>query len=119
VAVVQSNVTSNLLSYYEHVLKSLLERKREALDGGLFRRSVDKKDLDLQWIPINLCLQEFFVNDTNRDEGTHILLYIVLFSIVYSISCLTYDSFVIASNNGWCIRCTRDGIQIATDTAST
>ncbi|KAG0229834.1 Inositol polyphosphate 4-phosphatase type II [Actinomortierella wolfii] len=60
----QTGIHRNVKMYYERMLKRLDQKIQEnmASGQGMFRRSSEKREEALQWVPLNCCVQEFFVH---------------------------------------------------------
>ncbi|KAF9390445.1 Phosphatidylinositol 3,4,5-trisphosphate-dependent Rac exchanger 2 protein [Podila verticillata] len=55
----------NIEVYYETMIQKVEQKLRENMEVGQgpFRRSPEKKDESVQWIPMNCCIQELLVHD--------------------------------------------------------
>ncbi|KAF9585332.1 Phosphatidylinositol 3,4,5-trisphosphate-dependent Rac exchanger 2 protein [Lunasporangiospora selenospora] len=61
----QISAHRNIAIYYENMIQKVEQKLRGNIETGQgpFRRSQEKKEEALQWIPLNCCMQEFLVHD--------------------------------------------------------
>lgn len=61
----QISAHRNIRVFYENMTQKVEQRLRENMEVGQgpFRRSQEKKDESVQWIPINCCIQDLLVHD--------------------------------------------------------
>ncbi|KAF8941068.1 Inositol polyphosphate 4-phosphatase type II [Haplosporangium gracile] len=63
----QISAHRNIEVYYQNMVAKMEQKLKENIEvgQGAFRRSPEKKDESVQWVPLNCCMQEFLV----RDDG--------------------------------------------------
>ncbi|KAF9109773.1 Phosphatidylinositol 3,4,5-trisphosphate-dependent Rac exchanger 2 protein [Mortierella sp. AM989] len=61
----QISAHRNIEVYYQNMILRLEQKLKENMEigQGSFRRSPEKKEESLQWVPINCCIQDFLVHD--------------------------------------------------------
>ncbi|KAF9930461.1 Inositol polyphosphate 4-phosphatase type II [Linnemannia zychae] len=61
----QISAHRNIEAYYQNMVTKMEQKLKENMEigQGPFRRSPEKKDEAVQWVPLNCCIQEFLVND--------------------------------------------------------
>lgn len=61
----QISAHRNIKVYYESMSQKVEQKLRDNMEigQGPFRRSPEKKDESVQWIPINCCVQDLLVHD--------------------------------------------------------
>jgi hypothetical protein len=61
----QISAHKNIEVYYQDMVAKMEQRLKENIEVGQgpFRRSPEKKDESVQWVPLNCCVQEFLVHD--------------------------------------------------------
>lgn len=61
----QISAHRNIEVFYESMVQKVEHKLRENMEVGQgpFRRSPEKKDESVQWIPLNCCIQELLVHD--------------------------------------------------------
>ncbi|KAF9296035.1 Phosphatidylinositol 3,4,5-trisphosphate-dependent Rac exchanger 2 protein [Mortierella antarctica] len=61
----QISAHRNIEVFYESMIQKVEHKLRENMEVGQgpFRRSPEKKDESVQWIPLNCCMQELLVHD--------------------------------------------------------
>ncbi|ORZ14395.1 hypothetical protein BCR41DRAFT_354796 [Lobosporangium transversale] len=61
----QISTHRNIEAYYQNMASKVEQKLKENIESGqgAFRRSPEKKEEAVQWIPLNCCVQEFLVYD--------------------------------------------------------
>ncbi|KAG0312744.1 Inositol polyphosphate 4-phosphatase type II [Linnemannia gamsii] len=61
----QISAHRNIEVYYQNMVAKMEQKLKENMEigQGPFRRSPEKKDESVQWVPLNCCVQEFLVHD--------------------------------------------------------
>ncbi|KAG0333882.1 Phosphatidylinositol 3,4,5-trisphosphate-dependent Rac exchanger 2 protein [Podila humilis] len=67
----QLSAHRNIKLYYETMVQKVEQKMQENMEVGQgpFRRSPEKKDESVQWIPLNCCVQEFLVCDDGHQTN--------------------------------------------------
>ncbi|KAG0374591.1 Inositol polyphosphate 4-phosphatase type II [Mortierella sp. AD032] len=67
----QISAHRNIEVYYQNMVAKMEQRLKENMEVGQgpFRRSPEKKDESVQWVPLNCCVQEFFVHDDGHQTN--------------------------------------------------
>ncbi|KAF9095557.1 Inositol polyphosphate 4-phosphatase type II [Mortierella sp. AD031] len=61
----QISTHRNIEAYYQNMVAKMEQKLKDNMEVGQgpFRRSPEKKDESVQWVPLNCCVQEFLVHD--------------------------------------------------------
>ncbi|KAF9124131.1 Inositol polyphosphate 4-phosphatase type II [Mortierella sp. 14UC] len=67
----QISAHRNIEAYYQNMVAKMEQKLKENIEVGQgpFRRSPEKKDESVQWVPLNCCVQEFLVHDDGHQTN--------------------------------------------------
>lgn len=76
----QISAHRNIEVYYKNMITKMEQKLKENIEVGQgpFRRSPEKKDESVQWVPLNCCVQEFLVHDDGYRTCINAFLNLVL-----------------------------------------